>query len=276
MTTCTSEAPPTKSAVAIDHLSFSSIKTYQACPKKFAFKYLEKLPEEFTPSYFVFGGAFHKAVERVHEAMIVGDPLPCVDELVESYDRAWSELIAERPLVKFGKKEDTQSLRAMATRMLSAFREHTLASQDEASKIIAIEHAVRFRLLSDVPPIEMRLDLLELRGNDLIVSDWKTSKARWNDAKIIEGLPQLVLYAHGLMPLLRELGATRIVPRFVAVTKAKKPAVQVLEPTATQADVTRLKQSVAETWNGIKNGVFHRQESWACAHCPYKGHCFGR
>jgi len=276
MTTCSVDAPATKSAVWLDHLSYSSITTYQACPKKFAFKYIEKRAEGFTPSYFAFGGAFHKAVELVHEAMIVGEPLPHVDELVNAFDRAWSELVADRPLVKFAKNEDAGSLRVLARMMLSAFREHTLASQDVASQIIAIEHAVRFRLLAGVPPIEMRLDLLELRGTDLVVSDWKTSRSRWNDSKVTEGLPQLVLYAHGLMPLLRELGATRIVPRFVAVTKAKKPVVQVLQPVATQDDVVRLKQTFAGTWTAIQSGAFPRKESWACSHCPFMQPCLGR
>ena len=195
---------------------------------------------------------------------------------MDSYDRAWSELVADRPRVKFSKDEDASSLRQLAKRMLSAYREHLLASPSGGSQIIAIEESVRFRLLADVPPIEMRLDLLELNGTDLIVSDLKTSKSRWSEAKIADGLPQLVLYAHGLMPLLRELGATRIVPRFVAVTKGKKPKVQVIQPAATQADVARLKKTVAETWIAIKNGVFHRRETWACTQCPYRRRCLGR
>ena len=50
MTICAPEAPSVKPSIWLDHLSFSSIKTYQACPKKFAFKYIERVPEEFTPS----------------------------------------------------------------------------------------------------------------------------------------------------------------------------------------------------------------------------------
>jgi RecB family exonuclease len=276
MITCALDAPSVKPSIWLDHLSFSSIKTYQACPKKFAFKYIELVPEEFTPSYFSFGGAFHRAVERIHESTIAGEPVPGLDELVDAFDRAWTDLVAERSPVKFSKDEDAGSLRQLATRMLSAYREHLLVSPNRGSQIIAIEESVRFRLLADVPPIEMRLDLLELRGTDLIVSDLKTSKSRWSEAKIADGLPQLVLYAHGLMPILRELGATRIVPRFVTVTKAKKPVVQVLQPTATQADVTRLKQTVAETWNAIQSDVFPRYESWACAQCPYQRRCLGR
>lgn len=276
MSICVLEEPSVKPAFALDHLSFSSIRTYQACPRKFAFKYLEKVPAEFTPSYFAFGGAFHRAVERVHEAMLVGDPIPHAGELASAFDAAWGELLAGGTKVRFAKDEDAGTVRLLAARMLSAFRDHALASADSGSQIIAIEHAVRFRLLADAPPIEMRLDLLELRGADLIVSDWKTSRSRWSEAKIAQGLPQLILYAHGLMPLLRELGAKRVVPRFVAVTKAKKPVVQVMQPTASQDDVARLKQTVSETWGAIQAGVFPRRESWACAHCPYRGRCLGR
>ncbi len=273
MNACTSEAPCVKPSIWLDHLSFSSIKMYQACPQRFAFKYVDRLSEEFTPSYFAFGGAFHRAVERIHEAMIAGASVPELDCLLDAYDRAWLELLTERPSVKFSKNEDSGTLRQMAARMLSAFREHTLASPCSGSQIIAIEESVRFCLLADVPPIEMRVDLLELNGRDLIVSDLKTTKSRWNEAKLAQGLPQLILYAHGLMPVLRELGAARIVPRFVAVTKAKKPVVQVLQPNATQGDADALKLTIGDTWQRIAKAEFQPRRGWHCALCPYQTRC---
>ena len=91
--------------------------------------------------------------------------------------------------------------------------------------------------------------------------------ANWNK--------KLVMYAHGLMPLLREVGATRIVPRFVVITKAKKSVVQVFQPTATRDDAARLKLTVGETWSAIQSGVFPRRESWACTQCPYRRRCLG-
>lgn len=131
MSVCAISKPP-KFASEIDHLSFSSIKTYQACPRKFAFKYVEKQPGEFTPSCFSFGGAFHRAVERIHESAIAGGPHPELGDLMDAFDRAWSELTAERPQIKFSKDEDAGSLRQLAARMLSAYlehyREHSLTS----------------------------------------------------------------------------------------------------------------------------------------------------
>ena len=159
--------------------------------------------------------------------------------------------------------------------MLTAYRGHALQPANTGTQIIAIEHQHRFRLLADAPPIEMRLDQLELAGADLIVTDVKTSRSRWNDEKVREHVPQLVLYAHGLVPLLRELGAERIVPRFVIVTKAKKPAVQILEPKAGQDDVDRLKRMVSETWDAITKEVFVQREGWGCAQCPYRKRCLG-
>jgi hypothetical protein len=66
------------------------------------------------------------------------------------------------------------------------------------------------------------------------------------------------------------------VPRFLVVTKAKTPAIQVLEPQAAQADVDRLKRQVSDTWAAIQAGVFVQRESWQCAQCPYKRRCLGR
>jgi len=135
---------------------------------------------------------------------------------------------------------------------------------------------MRFRLLAEVPPIEMRLDLLELHSNgDLVIEDFKTSKSRWPDSKVQESLPQMLIYALGLLPVLRDVGAKRVVPRFTIITKAKTPVVQILEPQATQSDVDRLKHDVAETWNAIQANIFVPRQSWQCAQCPFRKRCLG-
>jgi hypothetical protein len=254
-----------RSTVLPDHLSWSGIQTYSQCPRKFHYRYIIQAPVEFTPASLAFGGAFHRAAERLHQARIEGAVDPAVESLLAGYDEAWNEESGQAPQVQYAKEEDAVSLRDMAQRMLTAYREHALQAANIGVQIIAIEHQHRFRLLTDVPPIEMRLDLLELAGPDLIMTDVKTSRSRWNDEKVREHLLQLVLYSTGVVPLLRELGAERIVPRFVVVTKAKKPAVQVLEPQAGQDDVDRLERMVSETWDAITKEVFVQREGWGCA-----------
>jgi CRISPR/Cas system-associated exonuclease Cas4 (RecB family) len=264
-------APP-----KLDHLSWSGITTYSACPRRFYYRKIAQVPEEFKVASLAFGGAIHQAVEAIAQARLEGKPIPRVDQLLARYDRAWTELTRDGPVL-YAKEETGRTLRTTAERILSAYREHVISSAELTAdtRIIAIEQQHRFLVLSDAPPIEMRLDLLELDGPDLIVTDLKTSRSRWNETKIKEALPQLVLYAHGLMGLLRELGAKRIVPRFVVVSKAKTPVIQVIQPQVFQADVDRLKRQVGDVWEGIRKEVFPQRTGWQCAQCPYKRRCLG-
>ncbi|MCW8129369.1 MAG: PD-(D/E)XK nuclease family protein [Planctomycetota bacterium] len=273
-------APPSVETEAglLDHLSWSGVTTYLQCPKKFNYRYLTDTPEERKSAALLFGGAFHRAAEVALQARLEGRPFPALAELLAEYDRAWQEESAEAAEIVFAKGDDAASLHGLAERMLSAFTQHLEAEVRAAPhrRILALEHEDRFRLLPDTPPVEARLDLLELDGADLIVSEIKTSKSRWNEQKVAEALPQLVVYAHALMPLLREVGAKRIRPRFVVVTKAKTPVVHVLEPQATQADVLRLREQVGEVWKGIRAGVFPARDGWWCTACPFRTACQGR
>jgi len=266
---------PLRTASDLDHISYSGMTTYQTCPRKFAYKYLDDdADEEFLPSSLVFGGAFHRTVEFVQQAQLEGTDIPDADELLAVFDGVWDEETTDKPSLRFSKDETPESVRELAKRMFVAYREHVV-SKNEDTQILAIEHAHRFRLMANVPAIEMRIDLLELRGTDLIVTDFKTSKSRWNETRVAESLPQLVLYSHGLLPLVKELGATRLVPRFIVISKAKKPVVQVLEPQANQADADALKRTVGETWQGIERGEFKPRSGWHCALCPFQNRCLG-
>lgn len=265
-------APP----LALDHLSWSGIKTYATCPRKFQFHYIERAPQEFVSAALAFGSAFHTALDSLHQAILEGTATPKIKSLLAVYDTAWKDECTKAPAVVFAKTDDASALRETAVRMLNAYCIHVSTSGALGGQIIAIEHAIRFRLLADVPPIEMRLDMMEMVGGDLVVTDVKTARSKWNDQKVSESLPQLVLYANGLVPLVKELGANRIVPRFVVVSKAKTPMIQVLEPKATQDDVVRLKKQVGDTWAAIQAGIFVQREGWQCNQCPYRKRCLGR
>ena len=269
--------PPPKTASLPDHLSFSSIRLFQNCSRRWAYRYYEQVPEESKASSLLFGSAFHESVEKLHQCFLENSKIPSVDDLLTVYDETWTRESQIAP-IQFCKEEDEASLRKLAERMLAAYVEYATleATLPDPSQIIAIEHKNRHRLLADVPPIESRIDLLELQGTNLVVSDLKTARSRWNDAKVQESLGQLVLYATGLMPLMRELGANRIVTKFIVVTKAKNPVVQALTAQPSNDDLTRLKQTVTATWDAIKKEAFVRSEGWQCSQCPYRRRCLGR
>ena len=262
------------SAVNMDHLSWSSIQTFRTCPRKFFHKYVRRDPEESVAAALIHGGALHRAVERVHQLRLLGDPLPDVDELLRFFDLGMQDGLGRGVPVLFAKDESVDSLRDLAARMLSAYMTHMKA--EPSSEVIGIEHAQRVRLVPRAPEIETRLDLIELRGEDLVITDLKSSRSKWGDDKARENLPQLVLYAHAVLGQLEDLGAKRVVLRFVVVTKGKNPVVQVLSPAVSHEDSTRVKQLVSDCWQAISTATaFHRREGWQCKQCPFRKRCLG-
>jgi putative RecB family exonuclease len=264
-------AEPQKRA-SIKHLSWSGISEYRTCPRRFYYHKVACVPEESRSASLVFGGAIHKAIEKIYEAKLEGRKAPSVQALLAAYESAWGAEAKDGPPITYPKGESQEILKDTASRMLKAFRTYALRTK---SKIIAIEHEAFFTLLPGVVPLKARLDLVEIEGHNLVLSDWKTSKSRWSENKTAESLPQLVVYAAAVANLVRELGLKKIQPRFVILTKAKTPVVQLLEPKASQADVVRLKELVSETADAINKGVFPRREGWPCGYCPFAKQCLG-
>jgi len=259
-------------AAPITHLSWSSLQDYSMCPRKFFFRRVACVAEERRSSSLVFGGSIHRAVELAHEARIAGGKLPSPKSLLAAYEGAWRGELSQGPEVVYPKGDTQDSLRDTASRMLMAYRKHY---KHDRGKVIAIEHEATLSLTPESIPLKARIDLVTVEGQNLIVSDLKTSKSRWSDSKVAESLPQLVIYSAATTGLARELGLRRIVPRFVILTKAKEPVIQTIDPQASQADVVRLRELVSETARAIRSEVFPRREGWQCAQCPYSGRCLG-
>ena len=279
MTTAVDVAAPTHVLGAailpseIDHLSWSGVSCFSQCSKKFEFRYLLKAVPAFVPSALAFGQAVHQSIEEVQAMRLQGAPVPELAHLLDVYDNAWKSNVSTVSAVQFSKDENESTLRALADRMLSAYRQHIIDSEDDGAVIIGIEHAARFKLHPDLPDIEARIDLIELHGTDLVLTDYKTSRGKWNDAKAVENLPQLVMYAYAAKPFLRELGATRIVPRFVVISKLKTTTIQTIEPRANQADADHLKAQIREVYRAIQTGVFVPRTGWHCGQCQFKSQC---
>ena len=71
----TSKLSPNEQAqklIGRDYISFSAMSTFQQCPLKFYFKYIEKLPEHTVSASLVFGGAMHAAVEHHFRSLLEG------------------------------------------------------------------------------------------------------------------------------------------------------------------------------------------------------------
>jgi RecB family exonuclease len=112
--------------------SYSSLTTYDDCPRRYAFRYVERLPGEFPPGQFAFGSAIHKAFEvfvREHiHARADGAPEPGLDVLQHACD----EMLAGAGL----EPDDLARMKAAAGPVLERFLQREAASASEA---VAVE-----------------------------------------------------------------------------------------------------------------------------------------
>ena len=252
------------------YVSHSAVSTYQTCPLRYFFTYVAQLPKERVSASLVFGGAIHSALEAHSHAVMVGEPAPSVDQLVTVYQRAWKGGATSR--VRFGKGDSEASLGDLARRMLQAFVESPVAQID--GTILGIEEELRAPIIPGCPDVLGRLDLLVLTDNHLRVTDFKTSRSRWTEAKIQESAPQMLLYAELVRPLAQELGVEEVRLEWVVITKTKQPAVDIHTLTPEPKQIARTRAVVRRVWEGIRGGSFFPSpSSLSCSTCPFQNTC---
>ncbi len=265
--TATSPNEVAQSLTNRDYVSWSAISTYQRCPLRYFFRYVEDLPEETVSASLVFGGAIHRAVELHFNEILYGNPPPEIDMLLDEYQQAWNE--RDQTGIQFGKTEDVNTLGQLAERMLTAFQTSDFAKP--TGTIVGIEEELRGELVKDCPDLLARIDLLVDDGDSLVVTDLKTARSRWSQSQVDESGEQLTLYS----ALVRRLMLDKPVRlQFAVVTKTKTPALEVHEVEFNQHRLDRSQRIVQRVWQAVQAGHFYPNPSpMNCSSCPFRRPC---
>lgn len=250
-----------------DYLSYSALSTYRQCPLKFHFKYVAGLPEETVSSSLVFGGAIHAAIEFWFTERLAGNPEPDLDTLLDVYQSAWRERSLEE--VRFGKKEDVNSLGQLAERVLTAFTVSEMARP--AGRVIGVEEELRGIVVPGCPELLARFDLVTEEPDAVIVTDFKTSRSRWSREQAESSGEQLLFY-HELASSLVPGKDVRL--QFAVVTKTKSPVCEIHEVPVDEQAVKRVQRVVERVWAAIEAGVFYPAPSLMnCPSCAFREPC---
>lgn len=253
-----------------DYLSHTQVTTFQACPLRWYFAYVAGLPQEQVAAGLVFGGSLHAALERHHRAMLEGESSVTADELLAAFDAAWQPQAAVP--IQFSSKEDADSLRDQAARMIGAFLESEFAQP--AGTILAVDDEFRGMVLPDTPDLLARVDLVLLTEEALVIRDYKTARARWDAAKVAEAAGQLLLYGELARMHLAEGDDRPIRLEFVVVTKTKTPTVERhVVPPDEQAQA-RTRRVIRQVWQAMAAGhIYPNPSPLNCAGCPFQQAC---
>jgi len=125
----------------IDHISFSSISLFQSCSLRHHFKYVQRLPEPTISSSLLVGSGLHAGIEHHFRELLIGNPPPSLDTLLNVFWSAWHE--RDGQVVVFGKGDDINSVGRLAERMFRAFQVSSFARPRVRSSAWRKNYAVR-------------------------------------------------------------------------------------------------------------------------------------
>jgi len=253
----------------IDHLSYSSISTYQMCPRSWRFHYLDKVQTPTSPA-LIFGSAFHDTVEDYIKTGFAGS---AEEPLINHWQRNWTAQLEDRDVCWDG--DTPEEMCNLGVRMFSD--PDTIALVDALQPMVLeeqvqIERYIELQVPGVPIPIVGYIDLIEADG---IPADFKTSGRSWNqDQADGELQPVFYLAAQNQAGYTLNCGLFR---HYVFV-KTKKPQIQIWESYRTIGQMFWLFGLIKETWEAISAGAFPpNTTTFKCSprYCEYWGICRG-
>ena len=135
----------------------------------------------------------------------------------------------------------------------------------------AVEETLRGELLPGLPPLLGRVDLIVETPDELVVSDWKTSRSRWTEDQFDDAAEQLLLYGE----LASDFAPGKpIRVEFSVLTKTKEIAIDQHTRPFDHQQLDRTKRIIERVYNAIQAEVFYPAPSpMSCGCCPFREPC---
>lgn len=234
-------------------LSFSRVDTYRLCPRKFRYRYLDRLPRVPAPA-LSFGASVHAALERFYDRKIPTPPT--VEELrgylYEEWDSSgFAEADRDTQLAYYRHAQEV--LRRFHEREAPRYR---LPAATEAWFELPLDGAV---VVGSIDRIDAHDD------GALEVVDYKTNRRAKSRARVRSSL-QLALYALACEHLYGRL-PTAVTLEFLV------PGVSVRVPVE-EVDLDGARAAVADTAEAVRSGgPWPPTPNRLCDWCDYRSVC---
>lgn len=278
--------------------SYSSLTTYEACPRRYAFKYIERVPGEVSPGQFAFGNAVHKAFEvfireRIRssdhddgapdaagEAVGAPDaavgPMPVAAEASPEPDLETLRRACDRVLEHAGlEPAELDEARARSKPVLVRFLEHEAAnpSTPVAAELgfgidVAIPgEAVGIRFVGYVDRLDRAPD------GSTEVLDYKTGRARSQAEVDVDR--QLTAYAYACARgALRDPATSEPLPPASRLALYFADSGLEIATTRTADELGTFEADLVAMVASVRSRAFDaRPGAWRCRWCEYRGTC---
>lgn len=243
----------------------SKLDCYKECPRRYQYRYVDKISRKRKTPETVVGVAVHAAFEELY-GLVSGGKVPTLAEVQALYDRALSAEWDESVVVRDPKftRDDWKNVGAQCVELY--FNAHHPFAED---RTVAVEKRVGFPLAVEGSEyrIEGFVDRLSLAPDGtFVIHDYKTAKSLPNQEHADSDW-QLALYEIAVRREWPDAKGVRLQWHYVRHGKT-------LTSVRDEAARTRLLDEVAKTVAAIKHDhEFRPDKGPLCDWCEYKDLC---
>ena len=252
--------------------SHSKLSAFESCPRKYKFKYIDKIKVEGYDTIEAFlGSRVHEALEKLYRDVLM-TRIPALEEILQFFDTDWERNWHSG--VEIVRKEySAEDYRNLGRSCLRSFYERYHPFDQD--RTLGLEESITFPLIGPpgrgekTSPVYIRgyIDRLALTPEGAIeIQDYKTSRHLPSRSEV-DADRQLALYQIAVKKRFPEAKKIRLVWHYLVYD-------QRLVSTRTSEDLEVLKRETLELINEIESQTeFAPRESALCDCCEYVDIC---
>lgn len=245
--------------------SHSKLNTFEQCPMKFKFQYIDRTKTDIEQSIEAFlGSRVHEALEKIYKDLKF-EKLNTMQEILDFYNKSWQNNWNDNIVIV--KKEYTlENYRKMGEKFITDYYNRYQPFDD--SKTIGLETEYKVYLDSEKKhQIHVRIDRLAIKDdNTYEIHDYKTSNSLPTQEKV-DSDRQLAIYAYGIKQMYPDAKKIRLIWHYLAFDKE-------MVSERTDEQINDLKLDILDLIKDIeKCEEFPTNESALCNWCQYMPIC---
>jgi len=244
------------------YISYSQIKLYQACPKKYYYTYVRNIPVPLNDKIYL-GIVFHAAVEYYLNEKIAGR-LPVSERVLDYFTDHFDSGVQKFDINWDLKPQETR-------RRGIAFVRYFMKDVAYTLNPIMVEK----ELLAQVPELDVPLKgVIDMVEADFSITDFKTTTAKWSKSRIKNSYLQVIIYRYLFEKNFGDV-ASRLKFKIFYAKNASNIRHQEVEikPTDVDFDYNKMFEIIKHVVDGITSSVFHRNDSYVCSYCEFRKLC---
>ena len=243
--------------------SHSRLSTFEQCPLKFKFAYIDKIETEIEETIEAFlGSRVHEALEKLYKDLKF-QKLNTLKELLDFFNSEWKKNWNDAIII-VRNEYDQENYKKMGEKFLTDYYERYKPFNHTRTIALETEKTVD---LNEKYKIHIRIDRLAISNNNIYeIHDYKTSNSLPTQQEL-DNDRQLAIYAYGIKKIYPDAEKIKLIWHYLAFDKE-------MSSERIEEQLESLKKEVIKLIEIIEaESEFPPKLSTLCDWCEFQGIC---